>query len=132
MNRMQVLVVSAGISLAILAAAVVRTSAQASAALTGTVSSQAEGPMEGVVVSARRSGSTMTISVLSDAQGRYAFPASRLDPGAYAVRIRATGYDLEGASTVDVAAGRTTQFDVRLRKTQDLAAQLTNGEWFMS
>jgi streptogramin lyase len=129
---MQVFAVSAGISLAILAAAVVRTSAQASAALTGTVSSQAEGPMEGVVVSARRSGSTMTVSVLSDAQGRYAFPASRLEPGAYAVRIRATGYDLEGASTVDVAAGRTTQFDVRLRKTQDLAAQLTNGEWFMS
>src|SRR6185369_4735937 len=105
--------------------------AQASAsALMGIVSSQAEGPMEGVVVSATRTGSTMTVSVMSDAQGRYAFPANRLEPGAYSIRIRATGYDLESPSAVDVT-GRTS-LDLKLRKTQDLAAQLTNGEWFMS
>jgi virginiamycin B lyase len=125
-------------SLAILVAMLVtvvvtsQTSAQASAAVTGIVSSQAEGPMEGVVVSAKRSGSTMTVSVMSDAQGRYAFPGSRLEPGTYAIGIRAAGYDLEGRSSVDVAAGRTAQLDLQLAKTKDLAAQLTNGEWFMS
>ena len=106
--------------------------AQSGPALTGIVSSQAEGAMEGVIVSAKRTGSTMTVSVLSDAQGRYAFPAGRLEPGTYTIRIRATGYDLEGPSTVDVGAGRAAQLDLKLRKTQDLAAQLTNGEWFMS
>jgi hypothetical protein len=47
---------------------------KAAAALTGQVTSEAEGAMEGVVVSARRDGSTVTVSVLSDAQGRYSFP----------------------------------------------------------
>jgi len=106
--------------------------AQSGPALTGIVSSPAEGAMEGVIVSAKRAGGTMTVSVLSDAQGRYVFPANRLEPGTYAIRVRAAGYDLEGPSTVDVAAGRATQLDLKLRKTQDLAAQLTNGEWFMS
>ena len=125
--------VSLAISLALLAGTTVsHTAAQAAAALTGIVSSQADGPMEGVLVSARRLGSPMTITVVSDAQGRYAFPAGRLEPGAYTLRIRATGYDLEGPSSADVAAGRTTQLDLKLRTTQDLAAQLTNGEWFIS
>ena len=39
--------------------------------------------MEGVVVSAKKDGSTITISVVTDAQGRYAFPADRLEPGKY-------------------------------------------------
>lgn len=102
------------------------------AALTGTIASQAEPRMEGVVVSARRVGSTITVSVMSDAQGRYSFPLDRLEPGSYALRVRAIGYDLDGPSTVTVAAGKTTQADLTLRKTQNLAAQLSNGEWFMS
>jgi virginiamycin B lyase len=121
------------ISAAILVTAVTtRTAAQASAALSGVVSSEADGSMEGVLVSAERAGSTMTVTVVSDAQGRYAFPSNRLEPGAYAIRIRATGYDLEGPTGVDVTAGHTAQFNLRLGKTHDLAAQLTNGEWFMS
>jgi streptogramin lyase len=119
------------LSLAILVGAVSsRTAAQGSAALTGVVSSPAEGAMEGVLVSAKGVGSTMT--VVSDAQGRYAFPGNRLEPGAYTVRIRATGYDLEAPASADIAAGRTAQLDLKLRKTQDLAAQLTNGEWLLS
>ena len=58
-------------------------------ALTGKVSSQEEGAMEGVVVSAKRDGSTMTISVVSDSQGQYSFPQDRLEPGTYAISIRA-------------------------------------------
>jgi len=133
-GRTNVLAASLEISAAILVTVVAsQISAQASSpALTGIVSSQAEGPMEGVIVSAKRTGSTMTVSVMTDAQGRYAFPASHLEPGAYTIRIRATGYDLGGPAALDVAAGRSAQLDLKLAKTKDLAGQLTNGEWFMS
>ena len=52
--------------------------------------------MEGVIVRAKKAGSTIAVSVVSDAQGRYSFPADRLDVGQYALSIRATGYMLEG------------------------------------
>src|SRR5258708_15809902 len=57
------------------------------AALTGTVSSPAEGKMEGVVVSAKRPGSTIMVSVSTNAQGQYSFPQDRLAPGAYDITI---------------------------------------------
>src|SRR5678815_2143170 len=41
------------------------------AALTGTVRSAKEGPMEGVLVSAKRNGSTITTTVVTNAQGVY-------------------------------------------------------------
>ena len=110
-----------------------RTEAQSSpAALTGVVSSPQEAQMEGVLVSAKRAGSTVTTTVATDAQGRYAFPRTRLEPGTYAIRIRAIGYDLDGPSSVQVSGQQAAQLDLTLRKTQDLAAQLSNGEWFMS
>jgi streptogramin lyase len=103
-----------------------------SSALAGRVSSQEQSAMEGVLVSAKRAGSTMTITVVSDAQGRYSFPASRLEPGQYSVRIRAVGYELENPGPVEVAAQKSTALDLKLRKTQDLSRQLSNGEWLMS
>ena len=70
-----------GTSLALLFfAASTDSRAQGSAALTGAVNSQEEGQMEGVVVSARRDGATFTVSVVTDAQGRYSFPRTHLDP----------------------------------------------------
>src|SRR6516165_10116910 len=45
--------------------------AEGQPALTGTVSSEAEGKMEGVVVTAHQSGSIVQVSVTTDAQGRY-------------------------------------------------------------
>jgi virginiamycin B lyase len=39
-------------------------------ALTGQVSSAEEGPMEGVLVSAKRAGSTVTTTVVTDDKGR--------------------------------------------------------------
>ena len=64
------------------------------AALVGQVTSQEEGPMEGVVVSAKKDGSTITVSVISDDKGHFSFPASRLEPGHYTLKIRAVGYNL--------------------------------------
>src|SRR5215831_1826164 len=81
--------------------------AQGQAALTGTVSSDAEGKMEGVVITATKPGSIVEISVTTDAQGRYTFPESRLDPGEYAISIRAVGYDIDSPAKATVAPEAT-------------------------
>jgi virginiamycin B lyase len=101
-------------------------------AVTGQVSSTEEGPMEGVLVSAKKTGSTVTITVVSDQQGRYAFPANKMEPGQYSLKIRAVGYDLDGPGTVEIAPQKTATADLKLRKTKDLASQLTSAEWMLS
>jgi streptogramin lyase len=95
------------------------------------VSSAEEGAMEGVLVSAKKAGSTITVTVVSDAEGRYSFPAKKLSPGTYALKVRAAGYELESPTSIQV--GKTAAAaDLKLRRTQDLAAQLSNGEWITS
>jgi virginiamycin B lyase len=106
--------------------------AQTAAALSGQVSSAAEAGMEGVLVSAKRDGTTITVTVVSDDKGRYSFPASRLEPGHYMLSIRAVGYDLDGPKAADVTAGTTTTADIRLLPTRNVSAQLTNTEWVQS
>jgi streptogramin lyase len=101
-------------------------------ALTGIVTSDKEGAMEGVVVSAKRAGGTITISVATDDKGRFSFPASKLEPGSYALSIRAVGYELEGPKTADVPAAQTATADLKLGPTKNLAKQLSNAEWFAS
>lgn len=102
------------------------------AALTGIVSSDKEGAMEGVVVSAKRAGGAVTISVATDEKGRFSFPSSKLEPGSYALSIRAVGYELEGPKTAEVAAAQTATADIKLGPTKNLAKQLSNAEWFLS
>ena len=101
-------------------------------ALEGKVSSAQEGAMEGVVVSAKRTGATITVSVISDESGHYHFPADRLAPGHYALAIRAVGYDLQGSDKIDVGAGKVTRDDLTLAPTKDLASQLSSAEWILS
>ncbi|HEY2212091.1 MAG TPA: carboxypeptidase regulatory-like domain-containing protein [Bradyrhizobium sp.] len=102
-----------------------------SPALTGKVTTGRDA-LEGVLVSAKKSGSTVTVTVVSDKDGRYSFPAARLEPGQYSLRIRAVGYDLDNSSPVSVAADKTTTADLTLRKTEDIASQLSNAEWLAS
>ena len=106
--------------------------AQSGVALTGLVTSDEEGPMEGVVVTARREGSTISISVVTDDKGRYTFPASKLPDGDYGLKIRASGYELVGPPGVDVRGGVTATANIKLRETGNLASQLTNAEWLAS
>src|SRR6516225_10745572 len=106
--------------------------AQGEASLTGTVSSEAEGNMEGAVVTAAQPGSIVRVSVTTDAQGRYAFPQNRLLPGKYTISIRAVGYELDAPTKLMVEAEKTTTTDIKLKKTNNLASQLTNAEWMMS
>jgi len=105
--------------------------AQAGPALTGKVTAGQEA-QEGVLVSAKRSGSTITVTVVSGKDGSYSFPAGRLDPGQYSLRIRAAGFELDGPDQIVVAAEKTATVDLALRRTKDIAAQLTNAEWLAS
>jgi virginiamycin B lyase len=102
------------------------------APLTGKVASADEGAMEGVLVSAKRDGATATVTVVTDQQGHYSFPPGRLEPGHYSLRVRAVGYDLDSPASADVALNASATVDLKLRKTEDLASQLSNGEWIAS
>jgi streptogramin lyase len=100
-------------------------------ALTGKVTAE-QGALEGVLVSAKKDGANVTITVVSDKDGRYSFPAAKLEPGQYALRIRAAGFDLDNTKPVTVSAGKIATADLTLRKTEDLASQLSNAEWMAS
>jgi streptogramin lyase len=103
------------------------------AALTGTVSSKDEGRMEGVVVSAKRRGSTIMVSVDSNADGHYSFPRDRLAPGVYDVTMRAIGYVLPPTS-VTISGDGPAGLDLALTKAtkEQFALQMSNSEWLQS
>ena len=106
--------------------------AQSGAALTGVVSSAEEGMMEGVVVTARRESANFDVSVVSDAQGKYSFPRSHVQPGTYTVKMRAVGYDLMAPGPVEVPADQTATLDLKLQKTRNITTQLTSAEWLIN
>src|SRR6187399_2266885 len=90
-------------------------------ALRGHVSSADERAMEGVIVTAKKAGTTIATSVVTDARGEFQFSGARLEPGSYSLRIRAAGYDLSGAATVTIEPGRTAASDLTLEKTKNLS-----------
>ena len=123
----------APLALSIVASHPVMAENRGPAALTGSVSSLEEGKMEGVVVSAKKPGSTIMVSVSTNAQGQYSFPQDRLIPGVYDITIRAAGYTLKPTATT-VQSGGPTLLDLSLAKAAPdiLALQLSNSEWMQS
>src|ERR1700686_1753923 len=121
----------ATVSLAGLTAGLMAVGASAQS-LSGQVSSTEEGMMEGVLVSAKKDGSTVTTTVVSNAKGEFSFPAARLEPGRYNIAIRAAGYNLAGPKQVDVAAGAPAKADITLAKAKNIQAQLSSGEGIRS
>ncbi len=101
-------------------------------ALSGIVSSQEEGPMEGVIVTAKRAGSTIAVSVVSDKAGKYSFPADRLASGEYNLAIRASGYAQPDVRTVSVDPAKAKDLNLKLAKVQDLLPQITWGDFLNS
>jgi streptogramin lyase len=88
--------------------------------------------MEGVVVTVRRAKSIVQVSVTTDADGRYSFPQDRLQPGEYTLSTRAVGYDIASPVKATVSDIEPASADIKLKKTKNLAGQLTNAEWMMS
>src|SRR5438552_15078505 len=137
MQKRNSLLLAALVTLAILLSAYpalksVEAQTSGSAALTGQITSQEEGAMEGVLISAKRAGSTVTLTVVSDQQGHYTFPRARLEEGRYALHVRAVGYDMVDPGPVDITPPKTITLNLKLRKTGNLAAQLSNTEWLLS
>src|SRR3981081_4554497 len=102
--RVNTLLASTSLVSALACLSLVPAQAQTASALSGQVSSAEEGSMEGVLVSAKREGSTITTTAVSNDKGQFSFPADRLEPGHYTISIRAAGYNLDGPKAVDVAA----------------------------
>ena len=110
-------------------AAALAVNAQAQTALSGRVTSAQEPTMEGVLVNLKREGSTITTTVATNEQGRYSFPADRLQPGKYTVSIRAVGYILDGPKSVEIPAGGNVTADLKLNKARNihLSSPTANG-----
>ena len=102
------------------------------AALQGSIRSQKDGLMEGVIVSAKRPESTITVSVVSNKDGEYRFPQSRMPAGSYELSVRATGYELPAANIVKINDAQTASVNLELSPVEDISAQLTNAEWMAS
>jgi len=110
----------------------VNAQAQSGPALTGVVSSAEEGNMEGGLVSAKKDGTTVAVTVVSDEKGNFAFPADRLSPGKYNITIRAAGYTLVGPKEATIAAGETAKAEIKVGKVRNIIGTLTNAEWLTS
>ena len=125
-------VVAPAIALFLVASHLIGADGSQGVALSGQVTSLEEGAMEGVLVSAKKTGSTITITVVSDQQGRYRFPSAKLAAAQYTLSVRAVGYELDGVGSGEVSMDKTATADLKLRKTKRLASQLTNAEWLVS
>ena len=65
----------------------------------------------------RRPAPIITVTVVSDKDGRYSFPATRLEPGGYTIRVRAVGYELTGKPSAQI--GPTAGNERRSQAAQD-------------
>lgn len=125
----QLLAGLAGAALLVVGAAQINVGAQGGTALSGTVNSTEEGKMEGVVVTARGEGANFSVSVVSDAKGKYSFPRTHLPANKYLVKIRAVGYELASPDAVEVPPGKTASLDLTLGPAKDKSTQLNSVEW---
>ena len=97
--------------------------------LVGTVRTGDGQPLEGVAVSARETGSTITRTVFTDQGGEFFFPA--LSVGRYRLWAQATGFD---AARADVALdpAHTTRHAFTMQPLADITMQLMGSEWLES
>src|SRR5450631_4085974 len=83
------------------------------ATITGTVKGPGGKPIMAAFVIAENTQNKMTLSVLTDPQGRYHI---NLPAAAYSLRTRAIGYQSDPRTGVQLAAGQKASFDFALQK----------------
>src|SRR5579871_7038509 len=83
------------------------------ATVTGTVTGPDGKPFRAAFVQARHAGMKMTVSVLSDNQGRYVI--ENLPAGDYRIGIRAIGYKADPKTGIKLAADQDAAFDFKLQ-----------------
>ena len=82
------------------------------ATVSGTVKGPDGTPFRGAFVQARHAGLKMTVSVLTDNQGRYF--AENLPAGDYRIGVRSIGYRADVRAGVKLAADQNASFDFAL------------------
>ncbi len=87
------------------------TACAADQVLSGAIKSQSGQSLEGVTVSAKLEGSTITTSVYTDTSGNYYFP--QLPAGKYRVWAQALGFETAMGSVVDLAAASHQNFTLQ-------------------
>jgi streptogramin lyase len=92
--------------------------------LTGTIKSTSNETMEGVTVSAKIEGQTITTSVFTDEQGHYYFPA--MQSGNYRVWAQAVGYE-KAQGEVDLK-GTVQHKDFVMKQAKDFFLQLSGDQ----
>ena len=93
--------------------------------LAGSIVDAAGEPMEGVVVSVRATGSNLTTSVYSDADGDYVFP--RMAPGPYRLWAQAVSH-AAGRAELDLQGAAHHQ-DFVMESLENFEAQLPGDRW---
>src|SRR6478672_7840526 len=93
---------------------VVALSSADAATITGTVTGPDGAPMRAAFVQARNAQLKMTVSVLSDNQGRYV--VENLPAGEYRVSIRALGFNATPKSGVKLTSDQSMAQDFALQK----------------
>src|ERR1700692_4343100 len=84
------------------------------AVISGVVKDPAGAPFRGAFVHAQNAQSKITMSVMSDNQGRYRIP--NLAPGEYQIRVTATGYKSDPRPGVKLSAGDSSSLDFSLQQ----------------
>src|ERR1700704_5729455 len=99
----------------ILAVAVATGSLVQAATVAGTVTGPDSAPFRGAFVQARNAKTKITVSVLSDPQGRYLI--ENLPAGDYRLQVKAIGYKADSKSGVALAADQNLAHDISLQKS---------------
>src|SRR5215472_3072516 len=102
-------------SLFSLASTILLASTASAATITGSVQGPNGKPFMGAFVVAQNPQTKMSVSVLSDAQGRYHI--ANLPGASYTIAIDAIGYKSEPRAGIALAADGTASFDFALQKT---------------
>jgi hypothetical protein len=84
------------------------------ATISGTVTGPDGAPFRGAFVQARHAGLKMTVSVLSDNQGRYV--VENLPAGDYRLLVRSVGYKADVKAGVKLDADQNMSHDFALQK----------------
>ncbi len=84
------------------------------ATITGTVTGPDGAPFRGAFVQARHGGLKMTVSVLSDNEGRYV--VENLPAGDYRVLVKTVGYKADVKAGVKLEADQNAAYDFALQK----------------
>src|ERR1700731_1826376 len=101
-------------SLGVLCFVALSASVADAATIAGTVTGPDGAPFRAAFVQARNAATKITVSVLSDTQGRYQVPD--LAPGDYRLAIRAPGYKSDPKTGIKLTADQNGTYDFALQK----------------